>query len=57
MSHTAGFTVHGFPGYDVDSALPTLVQVLDGVRPANTDPIRVADLPGAPTATAAAATR
>ena len=46
MSHTAGFTVHGFPGYDVDSAIPTLVQVLDGVRPANTDSIRVADVPG-----------
>lgn len=46
MSHTAGFTVHGFPGYDADSALPTLVQVLDGARPANTAPIRVADVPG-----------
>jgi CubicO group peptidase (beta-lactamase class C family) len=46
MSHTAGFTVHGFPGYDADSAIPTLVQVLDGARPANTDSIRVADVPG-----------
>ena len=46
MSHTAGFTVHGFPGYDVDSAIPTLIQVLDGVRPANTDSIRVTDVPG-----------
>jgi CubicO group peptidase (beta-lactamase class C family) len=46
MSHTAGFTVHGFPGYDVDSALPTVVQILDGARPANTPPIRVADVPG-----------
>jgi CubicO group peptidase (beta-lactamase class C family) len=46
MSHTAGFTVHGFPGYDADSAVPTLAQVLDGARPANTDPIRVADVPG-----------
>jgi CubicO group peptidase (beta-lactamase class C family) len=45
-SHTAGFTVHGFPGYDADSAVPTLVQVLDGARPANTDSIRVADVPG-----------
>lgn len=46
MSHTAGFTVHGFPGYDVDSAIPTLTQVLDGTRPANTDSIRVVDVPG-----------
>jgi len=46
MSHTAGFTVHGFPGYDVDSAIPTLAQVLDGVRPANTDSIRVEGVPG-----------
>ena len=46
MSHTAGFTVHGFPGYDVDSAVPTLTQVLDGTRPANTDAIRVVDVPG-----------
>jgi CubicO group peptidase (beta-lactamase class C family) len=46
ISHTAGFTVHGFPGYDVDSAIPTLAQVLDGRRPANTDSIRVADVPG-----------
>ncbi len=46
MSHTAGFTVHGFPGYDADSAIPALVQVLDGARPANTDSIRVVDVPG-----------
>lgn len=46
MSHTAGFTVHGFPGYDVDSALPTLGQILDGTRPANTAAVRVADVPG-----------
>jgi len=46
MSHTAGFTVHGFPGYDVDSVIPTLTQILDGARPANTDSIRVADVPG-----------
>jgi CubicO group peptidase (beta-lactamase class C family) len=36
MTHTAGLTVHGFPGYAADSAVPTTVQVLDGARPANT---------------------
>lgn len=46
MSHTAGLTVHGFPGYDVDSPRPTLVQVLNGEKPANTDPIRVDTVPG-----------
>jgi CubicO group peptidase (beta-lactamase class C family)/predicted transcriptional regulator YdeE len=46
MSHTAGLTVHGFPGYDVDAPRPTLVQVLNGEKPANTDPIRVDTVPG-----------
>ncbi|HEX7158636.1 MAG TPA: serine hydrolase [Edaphobacter sp.] len=46
MSHTAGLTVHGFPGYDVDDPRPTLVQVLNGEKPANTDPIRVDTVPG-----------
>ena len=46
MSHTAGLTVHGFPGYDVDASLPTLVQVLNGEKPANTEPIRVDIVPG-----------
>src|SRR5579864_3304142 len=46
MSHTAGLTVHGFPGYDVNDPLPTLVQVLNGEKPANTDPIRVDIVPG-----------
>ena len=46
MSHTAGLTVHGFPGYDVDAPLPTLVQILNGEKPANTAPIRVDIVPG-----------
>lgn len=46
LSHTAGLTVHGFPGYDVDAPLPTLVQVLNGEKPANTEPIRVDIVPG-----------
>jgi CubicO group peptidase (beta-lactamase class C family)/predicted transcriptional regulator YdeE len=46
MSHTAGLTVHGFPGYDVDEPRPTIVQVLNGEKPANTDPIRVDTVPG-----------
>lgn len=46
MSHTGGLTVHGFPGYDVDESRPTLVQILNGEKPANTDPIRVDTVPG-----------
>lgn len=46
-SHSAGLTVHGFPGYAADSALPSVVQVLDGARPANTGPVRVDTVPGA----------
>jgi len=47
LSHNAGLTVHGFPGYDVSARVPTLVQVLDGAPPANTAPIRVDTTPGA----------
>ncbi len=46
LSHTAGLTVHGFGGYAADSPVPSLVQVLDGVKPANSDPIRVDIVPG-----------
>jgi CubicO group peptidase (beta-lactamase class C family) len=46
LSHTAGLTVHGFPGYAPDAAVPTLAQVLDGRPPANTEPVRVDAVPG-----------
>jgi CubicO group peptidase (beta-lactamase class C family) len=46
LSHSAGLTVHGFPGYAADAPVPTLVQVLDGIKPANTAAIRVDLLPG-----------
>jgi len=46
-SHTAGLTVHGFPGYDVDKKVPTVVQVLEGDKPdVNTSPVRVDFVPG-----------
>lgn len=47
LSHSAGLTVHGFPGYRRDHPIPTLRQILDGAPPANTAPIRVDTLPGA----------
>jgi CubicO group peptidase (beta-lactamase class C family) len=46
LSHTAGLTVHGFGGYPADAPVPTLVQVLDGAKPANSAAVRVDVLPG-----------
>jgi CubicO group peptidase (beta-lactamase class C family) len=46
LSHSAGLTVHGFPGYQVGSPIPTLVQIFNGEPPANTAPIRVEFVPG-----------
>jgi CubicO group peptidase (beta-lactamase class C family) len=46
LSHSAGLTVHGFPGYAQGRPLPTLVEVLDGRKPANTAAIRVDFVPG-----------
>jgi CubicO group peptidase (beta-lactamase class C family) len=46
LSHTAGTTVHGFPGYTAGAPVPTLQQVLDGLPPANTAAVRVDLKPG-----------
>jgi CubicO group peptidase (beta-lactamase class C family) len=46
LSHTAGLTLHGFPGYLPSRPVPTLPQILDGQEPANTGPVRVNTLPG-----------
>jgi CubicO group peptidase (beta-lactamase class C family) len=46
LTHTAGFTVHGFLGYASTDPVPTLLQVLDGQKPANTAPIRLESEPG-----------
>ena len=41
LSHTAGMTVHGFPGYTAAGPMPSLREILDGTGRANTFPIRV----------------
>lgn len=46
LTHTAGITVHGFPGYASNEPVPTLVQVLNGEKPANTPAIRSEGPPG-----------
>ena len=46
LSHTAGLTVHGFPGYGRWQTLPSVPQILDGKLPANTPAVRSAFEPG-----------
>jgi len=46
LSHTAGFTVYGFPGYMTSEEMPTVPQILNGESPANTGPVKVNILPG-----------
>lgn len=46
MSHSAGLTVHGFPGYAAGEPVPTVPQLLDGLKPANTAAVRVDTIPG-----------
>ncbi|MCC6927604.1 MAG: serine hydrolase [Gemmatimonadaceae bacterium] len=47
VSHSAGLTVHGFPGYAANDSVPTVPQLLDGAKPANTAAVRVDTFPGA----------
>ena len=47
LSHTAGLTIHGFPGYARGDTIPTLQQILDGQKPANTEAVRSFTEPGA----------
>jgi CubicO group peptidase (beta-lactamase class C family) len=46
LSHTAGITAQGFRGYPSSAPLPTLLQILDGVPPANNIPVRIDTVPG-----------
>jgi CubicO group peptidase (beta-lactamase class C family) len=46
LSHTAGLSVSGLPGYQAGSALPTLAQILKGERPASNDAVRSILTPG-----------
>jgi CubicO group peptidase (beta-lactamase class C family) len=44
LTHSAGTTVSGFRGYRLRDDLPTLLQVLNGTKPANSPPV-VVDVP------------
>ena len=46
LSHSAGLTVHGFPGYANNDTIPTLTEILDGKAPANTAAVRSRFEPG-----------
>src|SRR6201996_525332 len=46
LSHTAGLSVHGFPGYRRDSIIPAVTDILDGRPPSNTEAVRSVAEPG-----------
>ncbi len=46
LSHNAGLTVHGFPGHDINGPIPTVLEVLDGIKPSFTPAVRSAYEPG-----------
>ena len=41
LNHSAGLTVHGFGGYSTGTPVPTVMQVLEGKKPANSAAVRV----------------
>jgi CubicO group peptidase (beta-lactamase class C family) len=45
LSHTAGLNVHGFEGYKNGSSLPTLLQILNGQAPANSQALQLEQAP------------
>jgi len=46
LNHSAGLTVHGFRGYAAGEPVPSLAELLDGKKPANSAPVRVDITPG-----------
>jgi CubicO group peptidase (beta-lactamase class C family) len=46
LSHTGGLSIHGFPGYVRGDSIPTIEEILDGKKPANTGAVRSIAEPG-----------
>lgn len=46
LSHTSGLGTGGFLGYSVMDSIPSLNQILGGIRPANSDPVVSINYPG-----------
>jgi len=47
LSHTSGLGTGGFFGYKITDTIPTLNQILSGIKPANSDPVQSINFPGA----------
>ncbi|MGI8705106.1 MAG: serine hydrolase domain-containing protein [Sphingomicrobium sp.] len=46
LSHSAGLSTSGFPGYAANARRPSLRQLLDATAPTNSDPVRITAMPG-----------
>ncbi|HEV7232521.1 MAG TPA: serine hydrolase [Bacteroidia bacterium] len=46
LSHSAGLSVHGFQGYSRKAKIPTVPEILDGKKPANSPAVRSEFEPG-----------
>lgn len=40
LSHTAGFNTSGFRGYKCEDSIPSINQMLEGIPPANNEPVK-----------------
>ncbi len=47
LSHTSGLGTVGFFGYKITDTIPSLNQILSGIKPANSDPVQSINFPGA----------
>ncbi len=46
LSHTAGLSVHGYAGYTMKEPIPSIYEILNGTKPANSDATRSLYEPG-----------
>lgn len=46
LNHTAGLNVHGFLGYEKGDSIPSIAQILNGEKPANSEAVRSYAVPG-----------
>ena len=46
MSHTSGLSTSGFQGYNKKDSIPTLIEILQGSKTTNSEPVRVFQKPG-----------
>lgn len=46
LNHTGGLNVHGFLGYEKGDSIPSIVQILNGEKPANSEAVRSYAVPG-----------